>query len=108
MSADYLAHVGGLSFRRATQNPNRRERQKKPLEIKNQQDHSENYLDEKLYQSSVIQDVAGFTVFWCGKDKVAIIEEIPYDNYFPDFRGAARWSPKGRDRFLRGHREPEE
>ena len=62
--------------------------QKKPLESKINKIIQENYLDEKLYQSSVIQDVAGFTVFLVRqKDKVAIIEEVPYDNYFPDFSG---------------------
>lgn len=61
---------------------------KKPLEGKINKIVQENYLDEKLYQSSVIQDVAGFTVFTIRqKDNVAIIEEVPYDNYFPDFVG---------------------
>lgn len=47
-----------------------------------------NYLDEKLYQSAVMQDLAGFTVFAVRqKDKTAVIEEIPYDNYYPDFSG---------------------
>ncbi|QQR84287.1 phage portal protein [Candidatus Peregrinibacteria bacterium] len=47
-----------------------------------------NYLDEKLYQSAVMQDVAGFAVIAVRqKDKTAIIEEIPYDNYYPDFTG---------------------
>ncbi len=60
----------------------------KPLEGKINKIVQENYLDEKLYQSSVIQDVAGFTVFTIRqKDNVAIIEEVPYDNYFPDFTG---------------------
>lgn len=60
----------------------------KPLEGKINQIVQKNYLDEKLYQSSVIQDVAGFTVFLVRqKDGGAIIEEVPYDNYFPDFSG---------------------
>lgn len=60
----------------------------KPIESKINKIIQKNYLDEKLYQSSVIQDVAGFTIFTVRqKDKVAIIEEVPYDNYFPDFSG---------------------
>jgi len=60
----------------------------KPIEGKINKIVQENYLDEKLYQSSVIQDVAGFTVFTIRqKDNIAIIEEVPYDNYFPDFTG---------------------
>ncbi len=59
---------------------------KKPIEGKINKIIQGNYLDEKLYQSSVIQDVAGFTIFTVRqKDNVAIIEEVPYDNYFPDF-----------------------
>ena len=59
---------------------------KKPLEKKINSIVQGNYLDEKLYQSSVIQDVAGFTVFSVRQEnKRAIIEEVPYDNYFPDF-----------------------
>ena len=62
--------------------------EKKPLEGKINKIIQGNYLDEKLYQSSVIQDVAGFTIFTVRqKDKKAIIEEVPYDNYFPDFSG---------------------
>lgn len=60
----------------------------KPLEGKINAIVQENYLDEKLYQSSLIQDVAGFTVFAIRqKDNVAIIEEVPYDNYYPVFTG---------------------
>lgn len=59
---------------------------KKPIEGKINKIIQGNYLDEKLYQSSVIQDVAGFTIFTVRqKDNVAVIEEVPYDNYFPDF-----------------------
>jgi hypothetical protein len=35
-----------------------------------------------------MQDVAGFAVITVRqKDKAAIIEEVPYDNYYPDFTG---------------------
>lgn len=61
---------------------------KKPMEDKINAIIQNNYLDEKLYQSSVIQDIAGFTIFVVRqKDKTAVIEEIPYDNYYPDFAG---------------------
>lgn len=60
----------------------------KPTEDKINAIIQNNYLDEKLYQSAVMQDVAGFTVFAVRqKDKTAVIEEIPYDNYYPDFTG---------------------
>lgn len=60
----------------------------KPTEKKINAIIQNNYLDEKLYQSAVMQDVAGFTVIAVRqKDKVAIIEEVPYDNYYPDFTG---------------------
>jgi hypothetical protein len=61
---------------------------KKLLEDKINKIVQNNYLDEKLYQSSVMQDVAGFAVFLVRqKDKTAVIEEIPYDNYFPNNEG---------------------
>jgi hypothetical protein len=60
----------------------------KPMEKKINAIIQNNYLDEKLYQSAVMQDVAGFAVITVRqKDKVAIIEEVPYDNYYPDFTG---------------------
>jgi hypothetical protein len=60
----------------------------KPTEKKINAIIQNNYLDEKLYQSAVMQDVAGFTVIAVRqKDKAAIIEEVPYDNYYPDFTG---------------------
>lgn len=62
--------------------------EQKPTEKKINAIIQNNYLDEKLYQSAVMQDVAGFTVIAVRqKDKVAIIEEVPYDNYYPDFMG---------------------
>lgn len=62
--------------------------EQKPTEDKINAIIQNNYLDEKLYQSAVMQDVAGFTVFAVRqKDKTAVIEEIPYDNYYPDFTG---------------------
>lgn len=60
----------------------------KPMEKKINAIIQNNYLDEKLYQSAVMQDVAGFAIITVRqKDKVAIIEEVPYDNYYPDFMG---------------------
>ncbi len=60
----------------------------KPMEKKINAIIQNNYLDEKLYQSAVMQDVAGFAVITVRqKDKAAIIEEVPYDNYYPDFTG---------------------
>lgn len=62
--------------------------EQKPTEKKINAIIQNNYLDEKLYQSAVMQDVAGFAVIAVRqKDKTAIIEEIPYDNYYPDFTG---------------------
>ena len=61
---------------------------KRPMEDKINRIIQSNYLDEKLYQSSVMQDVAGFAVFLVRqKDKEAVIEEVPYDNYFPSSEG---------------------
>ncbi|MBI2550846.1 phage portal protein [Candidatus Uhrbacteria bacterium] len=60
----------------------------KPMEKKINTIIQNNYLDEKLYQSAVMQDVAGFAIITVRqKDKAAIIEEVPYDNYYPDFTG---------------------
>jgi hypothetical protein len=60
----------------------------KPMEKKINAIIQNNYLDEKLYQSAVMQDLAGFAIITVRqKDKVAIIEEVPYDNYYPDFTG---------------------
>ncbi len=62
--------------------------EQKPMEKKINAIIQNNYLDEKLYQSAVMQDVAGFAVIAVRqKDKAAIIEEVPYDNYYPDFMG---------------------
>ena len=62
--------------------------EQKPMEKKINAIIQNNYLDEKLYQSAVMQDVAGFAIIAVRqKDKVAIIEEVPYDNYYPDFTG---------------------
>lgn len=62
---------------------------KKPLEDKINKIVQNNYLDEKLYQSSVMQDVAGYAIFLVRqKEKTAIIEEVPYDNYFPSYEGS--------------------
>lgn len=45
-------------------------------------------LNQKLYESSLLHSAIGYTAFQVRKEgEVATAEEVPYNNYFPDFNG---------------------
>lgn len=76
--ADFLAGEG-VNIRHTDE-----AKQKKLNEIKNREG-----LETKIYESALLHSAIGYSVFQVRKeDNKAKIEEIPYDNYYPDFSGS--------------------